>query len=157
PVWGVLLGVWVLREPVTGSRLAGVGLGILGMLVLRGDELDLLQLGVDQDSNPRADQRFLSLHVDDPDRGRVQRDVVVGRAAAVERLGRARLGRRGPGGRAPAAAPGGVARARSARVASPEAASSRDSFGTPVRLRPVPDLRDSPHRELGRWLLTEKS
>jgi len=32
PVWGVLLGVWVLREPVTGSRLAGVVLGVLGML-----------------------------------------------------------------------------------------------------------------------------
>src|SRR6266446_9456382 len=39
PVWGVLLGVWVLREPVTGSRLAGVVLGILGMLVLHGDEI----------------------------------------------------------------------------------------------------------------------
>src|SRR6266849_1302029 len=39
PVWGVLLGVWVLREPVTGSRLAGVVLGILGMLVLLGDEI----------------------------------------------------------------------------------------------------------------------
>src|SRR5947209_10323644 len=39
PVWGVLLGVWVLREPVTGSRLAGVVLGVLGMLVLLGDEI----------------------------------------------------------------------------------------------------------------------
>ncbi len=39
PVWSVLLGVWVLREPVTGSRLAGVVLGVLGMLVLLGDEI----------------------------------------------------------------------------------------------------------------------
>lgn len=39
PVWGVLLGVWVLREPVTGRRLLGVVLGILGMLVLLGDEI----------------------------------------------------------------------------------------------------------------------
>src|SRR5882672_4805995 len=39
PVWGVLLGVWVLREPVTGSRLVGVVLGLLGMLVLLGDEI----------------------------------------------------------------------------------------------------------------------
>ena len=39
PVWGVLLGVWVLREPLTGSRLAGVALGVLGMLMLLGDEI----------------------------------------------------------------------------------------------------------------------
>src|SRR6266480_2449146 len=39
PVWGVLLGVWILREPVTGSRLAGVVLGFLGMLVLLGDAI----------------------------------------------------------------------------------------------------------------------
>src|SRR6266852_19193 len=39
PVWGVLLGVWVLREPVIGSRLAGVALGVLGMLVLLGEEI----------------------------------------------------------------------------------------------------------------------
>src|SRR6266853_1366692 len=37
-------GAWprliaILREPVTGSRLAGVVLGILGMLVLLGDEI----------------------------------------------------------------------------------------------------------------------
>jgi len=35
----VLLGVWVLREPVTGSRLVGVILGLVGMLVLLGDEI----------------------------------------------------------------------------------------------------------------------
>src|SRR6266849_6484363 len=39
PVWGVVLGVCVLREPVTGSRLAAVALGVLGMLVLLGDEI----------------------------------------------------------------------------------------------------------------------
>jgi drug/metabolite transporter (DMT)-like permease len=39
PVWGVLLGVSVLREPLTGSRLAGVILGVLGILVLLGDEI----------------------------------------------------------------------------------------------------------------------
>jgi drug/metabolite transporter (DMT)-like permease len=39
PVWGVLLGVWVLREPVTGRRLSGVILGFFGMLLLLGDEI----------------------------------------------------------------------------------------------------------------------
>jgi drug/metabolite transporter (DMT)-like permease len=39
PVWSVLLGVWFLREPLTGRRLAGVILGLLGMLLLLGEEL----------------------------------------------------------------------------------------------------------------------
>ena len=39
PVWGVLLGVWFLREPLTGRRLAGVLLGLLGMLLLLGEEI----------------------------------------------------------------------------------------------------------------------
>jgi drug/metabolite transporter (DMT)-like permease len=39
PVWGVLLGVWFLREPLTGRRLAGVVLGLLGMLLLLGEEI----------------------------------------------------------------------------------------------------------------------
>jgi drug/metabolite transporter (DMT)-like permease len=39
PVWGVLLGVWLLREPLTGRRLAGVVLGLLGMLLLLGEEV----------------------------------------------------------------------------------------------------------------------
>jgi drug/metabolite transporter (DMT)-like permease len=39
PVWGVLLGVWVLREPVTGERLTGVALGFLGIAILLGDEI----------------------------------------------------------------------------------------------------------------------
>src|SRR6266702_7783575 len=38
PVWSVLLGVWFLREPLTGRRLAGVILGLLGMLLLLGQE-----------------------------------------------------------------------------------------------------------------------
>lgn len=39
PMWSVLLGVWFLREPLTGRRLAGVILGLLGMLLLLGDEV----------------------------------------------------------------------------------------------------------------------
>ncbi len=39
PVWGVLLGVWFLHEPLTGRRLAGVVLGLLGMLLLLGEEM----------------------------------------------------------------------------------------------------------------------
>ncbi len=39
PVWGVLLGVWFLREPLTGRRLSGVGLGFLAMLLLLGNEI----------------------------------------------------------------------------------------------------------------------
>src|SRR6266705_3785143 len=39
PVWSVLLGVWFLREPLTGRRLAGVILGLLGMLLLLREEL----------------------------------------------------------------------------------------------------------------------
>src|SRR6266849_324406 len=38
PVWSVLLGVWFLREPLTGRRLAGLILGLLGMLLLLGEE-----------------------------------------------------------------------------------------------------------------------
>jgi drug/metabolite transporter (DMT)-like permease len=39
PVWGVLLGVWFLREPLTGRRLSGVALGVAGMLLLLGSEI----------------------------------------------------------------------------------------------------------------------
>jgi len=39
PVWGVLLGVWFLREPLTGRRLSGVALGFLAMLLLLGNEI----------------------------------------------------------------------------------------------------------------------
>src|SRR5260221_14512355 len=38
-VGGVVLGGGVLREPVTGAWVAGVVLGVLGMLVLIGDEI----------------------------------------------------------------------------------------------------------------------
>jgi len=39
PVWGVLLSTWLLGESVTKRRAFGVGLGICGMLVLMGSEL----------------------------------------------------------------------------------------------------------------------
>jgi drug/metabolite transporter (DMT)-like permease len=39
PVWSVLLGLWLLREPLTGGRLAGVMLGLVGMLLLIGGEI----------------------------------------------------------------------------------------------------------------------
>lgn len=39
PVWGVLLGVWLLREPLTGRRLSGVVLGVVAMLLLLGGEI----------------------------------------------------------------------------------------------------------------------
>jgi drug/metabolite transporter (DMT)-like permease len=39
PVWGVLLGVIFLREPLAGKRLAGVVLGFCGMLLLLGSEI----------------------------------------------------------------------------------------------------------------------
>src|SRR5258708_36175314 len=38
-VWSALLAVWLLGEPLTGRRLAGVILGLLGMLLLLGEEL----------------------------------------------------------------------------------------------------------------------
>ena len=39
PVWSVLLGVWLLREPLTGRRIAGVAMGLLAMLLLLGNDL----------------------------------------------------------------------------------------------------------------------
>jgi drug/metabolite transporter (DMT)-like permease len=38
-LWSVLLSVWILREPLTRRRLAGVALGTLGMAVLIGGEM----------------------------------------------------------------------------------------------------------------------
>src|SRR6266498_4143154 len=73
-------------------------------------QLDLLQLGVDQNCDPRADQRLVALHADDPDRGRVQRDADAWRAPAVERFRRARPRSRGTCGRAYAATPSGLIR-----------------------------------------------
>lgn len=39
PVWAMLLGFWLLREPVTRRKLAGLALGCLGMLLLLGGEI----------------------------------------------------------------------------------------------------------------------
>lgn len=39
PVWSVLLSVWLLHEPLTRRRAAGLGLGILGLAVLIGGDL----------------------------------------------------------------------------------------------------------------------
>jgi drug/metabolite transporter (DMT)-like permease len=39
PVWSVLFSVWLLREPLTRRRAAGLGLGILGLTVLIGGDL----------------------------------------------------------------------------------------------------------------------
>lgn len=39
PLWSVLLSVWLLAEPLTRRRLAGVALGTTGMAVLVGGEL----------------------------------------------------------------------------------------------------------------------
>ena len=39
PAWGVLLSAWLLGEPLTRRRAFGVGLGIVGVLVLMGNEV----------------------------------------------------------------------------------------------------------------------
>jgi drug/metabolite transporter (DMT)-like permease len=39
PVWTVPLNAWLMREPVTPRRLAGLVLGMAGMALLLGDEL----------------------------------------------------------------------------------------------------------------------
>jgi len=39
PVWAMLLGFWLLGEPVTRRKLIGLALGITGMLLLIGGEL----------------------------------------------------------------------------------------------------------------------
>jgi drug/metabolite transporter (DMT)-like permease len=39
PLWGTLLGVWLLREPISRRKLVGLGLGFAGMLLLLGGEL----------------------------------------------------------------------------------------------------------------------
>jgi drug/metabolite transporter (DMT)-like permease len=38
PMWSVLLSTWLLREPFTRRRAAGVALGMAGMLLLLGSE-----------------------------------------------------------------------------------------------------------------------
>src|SRR6266700_1828108 len=174
PVWSVLLGVWFLREPLTGRPLADGGaaahrigdqlggehrhhealagrsadhflyrladadcpragtfrraffrerklfaarahrLAPVGTDLQCDRQLDLLQLGVDQNCDPRADQRFLAFHFDDPDRGGVQRDAGARGAPAMERFRRARPGSRGACGRAHAATPSGLIRPQQA-------------------------------------------
>jgi len=39
PAWGVLISAWLLGEPLTRRRAFGVGLGVVGMLVLMGSEV----------------------------------------------------------------------------------------------------------------------
>jgi drug/metabolite transporter (DMT)-like permease len=39
PVWSVPLSAWVLREPVTPRRIAGLVFGMLGLALLMGDEI----------------------------------------------------------------------------------------------------------------------
>lgn len=43
PVWVVLLSIFVLGEPLTRRRLAGLALGLCGMLLLMGTELAALR------------------------------------------------------------------------------------------------------------------
>ncbi|HSD42459.1 MAG TPA: DMT family transporter [Burkholderiales bacterium] len=42
PMWAVLLGTWVLREPFTRRRATGVALGMAGVLLLLGAELQVV-------------------------------------------------------------------------------------------------------------------
>ena len=42
PVWAALLSVWMLDEPMTRRRLAGLALGMAGMALLIGTEFDAL-------------------------------------------------------------------------------------------------------------------
>ncbi len=43
PAWTGLLGVWLLREPLTRRRLLGLALGMLGMAALMGSEMSQLR------------------------------------------------------------------------------------------------------------------
>ncbi|HTS22283.1 MAG TPA: DMT family transporter [Casimicrobiaceae bacterium] len=38
PIWSVLFSLWLLHEPLSGRKIAGLVLGIAGMAVLLGDE-----------------------------------------------------------------------------------------------------------------------
>jgi drug/metabolite transporter (DMT)-like permease len=38
PIWSVLFSLWLLREPLSGRKIAGLAAGIAGLLVLLGDE-----------------------------------------------------------------------------------------------------------------------
>jgi drug/metabolite transporter (DMT)-like permease len=43
PMWGVLFSLWLLHEPLSGRKLAGLALGMGGMAVLLGDEIAHVQ------------------------------------------------------------------------------------------------------------------
>lgn len=43
PIWAVLFGLALLHEPLSKQKIAGLALGMLGMLVLLGDDLRVLQ------------------------------------------------------------------------------------------------------------------
>src|SRR5206468_3778928 len=173
PVWGVLLGVWVLREPVTGSRLAGVVLGVLGMLVLLGDEIHavgrsptgallLIASAISWAVSTAIMKRW---PVDLPTTSFTGWQMLL---ALVPILFGAMLFEEGsfsplsswsspPWRSCSARSVGRRNPPLSARVAFPDAASSRDSIGTPVRKGPVPDLRDCSRLDLRRRLLAEKA
>src|SRR5467141_46622 len=196
PVRGVLLGVWVLREPVTGSRLAGVVLGVLGMLVLLGDEIHavgrspagallLIASAISWAVSTAIMKRW---PVDLPTTSFTGWQMLLALAPILSgavlfeegsfsplalstwpfwglvynahvRSGAIwpRSSWSSPPWRSCSCRSAGHSLARSARFALPDAASSRDSFGTPVRQRPVPDLSNSPCRELRRRFLTKKA
>ena len=39
PIWGVLFSLWLLHEPLSGRKLAGLALGMGGMALLLGEEI----------------------------------------------------------------------------------------------------------------------
>ena len=41
PLWSILFSVWLLRERLTGRRLAALAVGLVGMLALLGGELNV--------------------------------------------------------------------------------------------------------------------
>jgi drug/metabolite transporter (DMT)-like permease len=43
PIWSVLFSMWLLHEPLSGRKLAGLIAGIAGMVVLLGDEIANVQ------------------------------------------------------------------------------------------------------------------
>lgn len=43
PVWAMLTSVWIAREPMTPRKLVGLALGMLGMALLIGEDLSLLE------------------------------------------------------------------------------------------------------------------
>jgi len=43
PIWSVLFSLWLLHEPLSGRKIAGLVAGIVGMVVLLGDEIANVQ------------------------------------------------------------------------------------------------------------------